>query len=141
MICLYSKVISPFALVALMFFSMHPCKGILLYGPPGTGKTMLAKAVAKDADASFINISMSSITLKWLGVADNYVKAVFSLAKKNSPCVIFMDEVDRLLGQIKKSGGTAGHGGDKRRIHETLGPSIGKGEGPCSVNWSHKSTF
>ncbi|KAK6154195.1 hypothetical protein DH2020_013834 [Rehmannia glutinosa] len=86
-----------------------PCKGILLFGPPGTGKTMLAKAVATDAGANFINISMSSITSKVqflldLQFGEKYVKAVFSLASKIAPSVVFVDEVDSMLGRRENPG-------------------------------------
>ncbi|KAL0738923.1 hypothetical protein Bca4012_015133 [Brassica carinata] len=84
---------------------MQPCKGILLYGPLGTGKSMLAKALAVEAGANFIDISMPSIAYnKLFGEVDKYIKAVFSLASKNSPCVIFVDEVDNMLGRRENPG-------------------------------------
>jgi len=71
--------------------------GILLFGPPGTGKTLTARAVASQCGANFLNIQMSNVQSKWVGENEKNVKAIFSLARKLSPCVLFIDEIDALL--------------------------------------------
>lgn len=79
-------------------------KGVLLFGPPGTGKTLLAKAVATESGANFINVPVSAIASKWFGEGERSVRAVFTLAEKVAPSVVFVDEVDSLLGRRERTG-------------------------------------
>jgi len=75
----------------------QPPKGVLLHGPPGCGKTMIAQATAGEAHARFINLDVSLLTDKWYGESQKLASAVFTLARKIAPCIIFVDEIDSLL--------------------------------------------
>ncbi|KAG0025170.1 hypothetical protein BGZ81_007347 [Podila clonocystis] len=93
--------------------------GLLLFGPPGTGKTLLAKAVAKESGARMLEIKASDIFDIYVGEGEKNVSAVFSLARKLSPCVIFLDEVDSIF-RARGSGGSGGSSGGNSSQREIL---------------------
>jgi transitional endoplasmic reticulum ATPase len=85
---------------------IRPSRGILLYGPPGTGKTLLAKAVAKEAEANFIQVKGPSLLSMWVGKSEEGMRKVFERARQVAPCIIFFDEVDALAGKRGIDSGT-----------------------------------
>ncbi len=92
---------------------IRPPKGLLLYGPPGTGKTLLAKAVAKESEANFIQVKGPSLLSMWVGESEKGVRKIFERARQVAPCIIFFDEVDSLAGRR----GAGGDGGSKVADH------------------------
>ncbi len=94
-------------------------KGVLLYGPPGTGKTLLARAVAGEAGVPFFSISGSDFVEMFVGVGASRVRDLFEQAKQNSPCIIFMDEIDA-VGRQRGAGLGGGHDEREQTLNQLL---------------------
>lgn len=85
---------------------IRPSRGILLYGPPGTGKTLIAKAVAKESEANFIQVKGPSLLSMWVGKSEEGMRKVFERARQVAPCIVFFDEIDALAGKRGMETGT-----------------------------------
>ena len=91
-------------------FGIKPPRGIVLFGAPGTGKTLLAKAIANEAQANFISIKGPEMISKWVGESERAIREIFKKAKQSSPSIIFLDEFESIASM--RSGGSASEGSD-----------------------------
>jgi proteasome regulatory subunit len=98
---------------------VEPPKGILLHGSPGTGKTLIAKAVAHEAKATFIRMSGSELVHKFIGEGAQLVRELFTLARERAPSIIFIDEIDA-VGSIRTNDGTSGSAEVQRTMMQLL---------------------
>jgi len=98
---------------------VEPPKGILLYGAPGTGKTLIAKAVAHQANATFIRMSGSELVHKFIGEGAGLVRELFQLARERAPAIVFIDEIDA-VGSMRTNDGTSGSAEVQRTLMQLL---------------------
>ena len=94
-------------------------KGVLLVGPPGTGKTLLAKAISGEAGVPFFSISGSDFVEMFVGVGASRVRDMFDQAKKNAPCIVFIDEIDA-VGRQRGAGVGGGHDEREQTLNQLL---------------------
>lgn len=97
--------------------------GLLMYGPPGCGKTFLARAVAGELGASFINIALSDILDMWIGASERNLSEIFATARRHTPCVVFLDELDALGAKRSR----VQHGGLRNTVNQLLSELDGVG--------------
>ncbi|VDN45503.1 unnamed protein product [Gongylonema pulchrum] len=101
--------------LSLAFF----LQGAILTGPPGTGKTLLAKATAGEANVPFITVSGSEFLEMFVGVGPARVRDMFSMARKNAPCILFIDEIDA-VGRKRGEGRFGGHSEQENTLNQLL---------------------
>ena len=104
-------------------------KGVLLYGPPGTGKTLLARSISFNIRAKFLKIVASGIVDKYIGESARIIREIFSYAKTNFPCIIFIDEIDAIGGRRFSEGSSA-----DREIQRTLMELLNQMDGFSEIN-------
>ena len=104
-------------------------KGVLLYGPPGTGKTLLARSISYNIRARFLKIVASGIVDKYIGESARIIREIFSYAKTNFPCIIFIDEIDAIGGRRFSEGSSA-----DREIQRTLMELLNQMDGFSEIN-------
>ena len=117
-------------------------KGVLLVGPPGTGKTLLARAVAGEAGVPFFSISGSDFVEMFVGVGASRVRDLFEQAKKNAPCIIFIDEIDA-VGRQRGAGLGGGHDEREQTLNQLLVEMDGFGanEGVIMIAATNRPIF
>ena len=102
------------------FISVSLPQGAILSGPPGTGKTLLAKAVAGEAQVPFLSISGSEFLEMFVGVGPARVRDMFAQARKNAPCIIFIDEIDAVGRARGRTGQFGGHDERENTLNQLL---------------------
>ncbi len=103
--------------------------GLMLYGPPGCGKTFLARAVAGELGAKFINVGLADVLDMWLGQSERNLQNIFEYARQNTPCVIFFDEIDALGRKRSLRRESAGRDTINQLLSELDGPNADRNEG------------
>ncbi|MEM0340520.1 MAG: proteasome-activating nucleotidase [Acidilobaceae archaeon] len=127
---IYEAIILPLKRPKLFVeMGIEPPKGVLFYGPPGTGKTLVARALAREAGATFISLSASSLLNKFVGEGARLVRELFKLAKSKAPSIVFIDEIDA-IGSRRLEVGTSG----EREVHRTLAQLLVELDGFSSLS-------